>query len=50
MCKAFLDRIKGIYTKEDVITKLREEFKGNDDFSLGVQHAIMVMEKKKEET
>lgn len=50
-CEKFIDRMSSLFKEKNkvdnkTIEELRKEFSGNDDFSLGVQHAISILEEK----
>ncbi len=49
-CENFIKRLHSLLEERygnDIIKKLVEEFSGNDDFSLGVQHALSVLKENK---
>ncbi len=44
--ESFIKRLEELKKpKKNILENLKKEFSGNDDFSLGVQHAISIIEK-----
>lgn len=50
-CEKFIGRMSSLLKEKNkiddkTVEELKKEFSGNDDFSLGVQHAISILEEK----
>jgi len=50
-CKNFVNRMSSLLKEKNnvddkTVDELKKEFSGSDDFSLGVQHAISILEEK----